>query len=392
MTITYPIADILVVGLGAIGAMYSLILRRSGMVRVTVVARSNYEYVKDEGLSFRSIKYGQIDGWKPDRVCQSVAEAGDRQYAYVFVTTKAIPELAQTPKILEPLLSKPYTDLYAQPIYILMQNGLNVERELYESLKRLGKGEPKIISAAVWTCANLTAPNVVQHTAFDKLVIGVYRHCDYLTSCNKPEEQVLLDDIAEVFLRGGSIVEVVPEIQRMKFTKNFWNVAFASYATLTGFTLSAIFRPRSACSGDVTLPHVHPVSADLIEAYTIPTLRATLDELLQLGRAMGFPDTEDALPSSVVDTSLKTIRAMYEKPETNHKPSMLLDAEQGNPIEVEVILGEVVRMGKELNVPLPHVDTLYALLLVVQNQLLRKCDSEVRNKRLTKSSTIEAHK
>jgi len=32
---------------------------------------------------------------------------------------------------------------------------------------------------------------------------------------------------------------------------------------------------------------------------------------------------------------------------------MLLDAENGQPIEVEVILGEVVRMAKEQNVDIP---------------------------------------
>jgi len=32
---------------------------------------------------------------------------------------------------------------------------------------------------------------------------------------------------------------------------------------------------------------------------------------------------------------------------------MLLDAEKGQPIEVEVILGEVVRMAKEQNVDIP---------------------------------------
>lgn len=32
---------------------------------------------------------------------------------------------------------------------------------------------------------------------------------------------------------------------------------------------------------------------------------------------------------------------------------MLLDARKGYPIEVEVILGEVVRMGRARNVPLP---------------------------------------
>jgi len=55
-----------------------------------------------------------------------------------------------------------------------------------------------------------------------------------------------------------------------------------------------------------------------------------------------------------------------------HTPSMLLDARRGRPFEVEVILGEVVRMARSVGVDIPRVETLYALLLVAQNQILCK--------------------
>lgn len=97
-----PLRDVLLVGFGAVGAICkyfsnarsisdtwhhvdSLILKRSGLARVTSVARSNYDIVnsacsadgihcqilpvwsKGEGVHFRSAKYGEIKGWKPDR-------------------------------------------------------------------------------------------------------------------------------------------------------------------------------------------------------------------------------------------------------------------------------------------------------------------------------------
>jgi len=72
---------------------------------------------------------------------------------------------------------------------------------------------------------------------------------------------------------------------------------------------------------------------------------------------------------------------------------MLLDVERGQPIEVEVIFGEVVRMAREREVDIPvghfygcgfdkdlidllkRVEMMYALLLVVQNQILCKLES-----------------
>jgi len=83
-------------------------------------------------------------------VCRSVAKAADRQYSYVIVTTKATPDLTETSKILEPLLSPPYTQTFAQPTYVLLQNGLNVEIDLYLAIKEIGNDHPRVLSAAVW--------------------------------------------------------------------------------------------------------------------------------------------------------------------------------------------------------------------------------------------------
>ncbi|KAG6865175.1 hypothetical protein C0991_004723 [Blastosporella zonata] len=282
------VQDVLLVGFGAVGAMYALILKRSGLARVTIVARSNYDAVIEHGVRFESAKYGVITGWRPDRVVRSVQEAADRPYSYVFVTTKAIPERTSTPSILKPLISAPYP----QPTYVLLQNGLNVETDLYHAIKELGK-EPSIISTALWINTNLLEPNVVEHGIVDRVSIGMYRYNDFTTEANTPAEAAVLEDIGAILTAGGSEVAIVPEVQRKKFSKNFWNVAFSSFSTLTG----------------------------------------------------------------------------------SHKPSMLLDAEKGQAIEVEAILGAVVRLAQERGVAVPRVEMLYALLLVVQNQLLAKLES-----------------
>lgn len=99
-------------------------------------------------------------------VCKSVAEAADRSYSYVLVTTKAIPELCKTSQILQPLFSPTYMAKFPQPTYVLMQNGLNIEVDLYDALKASGIDKPKILSTAVWIGTNLLAPNVVQHNDF----------------------------------------------------------------------------------------------------------------------------------------------------------------------------------------------------------------------------------
>lgn len=92
-----------------------------------------------------------------------MASAADQAYDYVVVTTKAIPELKRTPEILSPLLSPEYTHRFSQPTYVLLQNGLNVERDLHDAIHKLDKGKPSIVGTALYVGTNLAASNVVEH-------------------------------------------------------------------------------------------------------------------------------------------------------------------------------------------------------------------------------------
>ncbi|KAF9242314.1 ketopantoate reductase PanE/ApbA-domain-containing protein [Melanogaster broomeanus] len=366
-----PLKDVLVVGLGAVGTIYAHILKRSGLARVTVVARSNYDAVREHGMHIDSKKYGSIPAWRPDRLFNSVAEAADRPYSYVVLTTKAVPEVSKTPSVLAALLSPPYTDSHPQPTYVLLQNGMGVERDLYASIQALGQGDPRIISTVVWIATNLASKNEVTHNHFDRLTLGMYRHGDHLTTSNTAEESAIVDDFGAMLEAGGTEVLLVPEIQRYKFAKTFWNIVFSSFATLTDSPLTAIFRPPpNAEEGESYVPYLAHVTERFVREETLPVMQSILEEMVSLGRAMGFPDEEGGLPSSLAAQTISNTAALHRHPAANYLPSMLLDYRNAYPIEVEVIFGEVVRMARERNVPIPRIETLYALLTVIQNQIL----------------------
>lgn len=111
--------------------------------------------------------------------------------------------------------------------------------------------------------------------------MGIYR-LDYSITTNTPVEEAILAEFNEMLSRGGSQTTIVPEIQRVKFTKNFWNVAFSCCATLVGYRLPAIFRPPPK-DGESYEPYVCETTRSYVEEYTIPNIRAILEEVLSVG-------------------------------------------------------------------------------------------------------------
>lgn len=347
--------DVLLVGFGAVGVIYALILSKTPSIRVTAIARGNFEKVSTKGIDIKSKKHGDIPGWKPDRVVKSISEAADRTYKYVLITTKALPDITPTPQILAPLLTTEYAKQYGAPTFVILQNGLGVEKDLYSAVQSAWpSSKPQILSAAVYIQANLIGGrDVVEQGPFDRLVCGVYR--PELLVADDPkntlEEAEKLEAFAQLIRAGNGDFESVPEIQRKKFAKNLWNLSFAACATLVRLPCPSFFWPES------------------VEKIR-PSLTKILQEAVSVARALGY--SEQAVPSSLVESTINDTGNLHRpgKPST-HKPSMLVDMETKRPLEIEVIIGEVVRAGRERGVDMPILETVYALLQVVQAGLVK---------------------
>lgn len=81
---------------------------------------------------------------------------------------------------------------------------------------------------------------------------------------------------------------IIPEIQRVKFSKNLWNISFSSFATLVGYRLPAFFRSPPK-NGEDYEPYISDTTRSLVDEYTIPNIRAVLEEVLALGMLSTFP-------------------------------------------------------------------------------------------------------
>ena len=196
--------------------------------------------------------------------------------------------------------------------------------------------------------------------------MGVYRP-HTVVSGNTPAEAELLQDFNAFLAAGGSETAVVPEIQRIKFQKNMWNAVLGASAALSRYSLREFFRPPHLAPGyagpvpQTTEPSHEdgPTSsirsaAPLLGANTVPFLHAALSELGTLGAAR-FPASGD-VPALDPELPLKTLAgtaALHARADSAHVPSMLLDMRAGRPMEVEHVVGAVVRMARGAGVDVP---------------------------------------
>jgi len=318
--------DICVVGFGALGSFYSIALERSGLARVTAVCRSNHEIIKDHGLNVDSHVLGKYEAWRPYRVVASTQEAADRQYRFVICTFKALPDVITTPDLLGPLLDH-------GDAFVLIQNGVGIEKALRQRLPTA-----TIISGCSWICsAILDKGKLMIQYGVEKMILGVHPLPD-----GEPEEESLKLFI-DILLKGGTKPEPETDIVAQRWRKALWNAGYSTLCTTSRANMRELLAE----------PHVELVNA---------TVRGIMDEIILVARTSGI-HTGNLLEKEAADILRETVPSEF-------RPSMLLDLEAGRPLEVEVIVGEIVRKAAEVDVPVPRLQVLYTSLRTIQCKLL----------------------
>jgi ketopantoate reductase len=61
----HPKASILLVGGGAVGTIAAVNIEAGGLGEVTLVARSNYQQIKEDGFEINSVDHGELHRWRP---------------------------------------------------------------------------------------------------------------------------------------------------------------------------------------------------------------------------------------------------------------------------------------------------------------------------------------
>jgi len=296
--------SLLTIGTGALGGYYSGILQKGG-VELTMLCRSDYQTIKEQGVKVKSWK-GDFS-YRPTNVIQSTSELATYP-DYIAVFLKVLPEI-DLPKIIQAAVGPKTTIL-------LVQNGTQIEDPIQAAFPN-----NQIIGAIAFICCQRQAPGLIDHQDFGHLKIGTFPN--QIT----PETKAL----QQFFQKGGEECEITKNIVAARWEKLVWNAPFNSISAILGGVDTKFILSDPEC-------------------YRL--CQNIMQDVINLAKA-----DDNEIPQSLISKLLA-----YTEKMVPYQTSMALDFLAKRPLEVEAILGNALRRARELKIQTPYLESTYALL------------------------------
>jgi 2-dehydropantoate 2-reductase len=295
---------IAVVGAGGLGGWYGAMLARAGNDVTFLVRPPRVDALRATGISVRG------PGDARFRVpANAIADPGGRPPAELVLFCVKTYDTEPAAKLARPLVG-PGTAV------VSLQNGVEHNARLERLL-----GAGCAVGATSYVSSRATDPGVIEVAFAHKTLIGELD--------TRPSERV--QRIAKVLEDSGIKTEVAPDINAALWTKLVGMCSLAAVGCTTGLAFGAI--------------HADP---------DIVALRwGIVEEGIAVARAGGV-----ALPEDLLGHFKKFVGAV----DPQMRPSMYYDLQAGRRLELEDLVGVVVRKGRELGVQTPLTFALYAAL------------------------------
>jgi 2-dehydropantoate 2-reductase len=304
---------VLIFGTGGVGSIYAYILEHGG-ANVTAVCRSNFAAVHKDGISITSALFGNVHAHPTTvRTVADAAAGGAPPFDFILVCSKAFPGTA---RLLQPAVTSKTTAI------VLCQNGIGIEPE-YAALYP----HNPIISGVVYLPTTQTSPGHISMGPLQTLQLGTYP----ATAPAAAKAQVAT--LAAAFAAGGGICEVHGDVQRARWIKLAVNGAWSPMCALARCDDANLL--RSSATADAVIVSV-------------------MREVAAVAAAVGYEVTE-----AVIAEQMERPRGRLKT--GGKEPSMLTDVREGRALEVDAILGNVVRIARGVGVETPRLEVLFVL-------------------------------
>jgi len=316
---------IAIVGAGAIGGFLGARLARAGIDVILIARGPHLHAMKELGLRVIdasgdwTVRANATD----DFAAMSAADV-------IFVTLKAhsLPPVAE---LIAANLGDETVVVSAQngiPWWYFQRHGGELEGIHLETVDPGGivarAIDPRrVVGCAVYPAASVISPGVVRHVEGERFSLGEL-------DGSHSERCIAL---SRVLASAGLKAPIQPRIRQELWVKLLGN---------------AVFNPISALS--------RATLVEVAESQVVaPVVRAAMEEVDAVARRLGID-----IPVSA-DQRIRGAARVGA-----HKTSMLQDLEAGRPTEIDAIVGSVVELADRLDVPVPHLRTLYACVKLLE--------------------------
>ncbi|MHC8305146.1 putative 2-dehydropantoate 2-reductase [Pseudomonas sp. PB3P13] len=299
-----------IIGTGAIGGFYGVMLARAGF-DVHFLLRSEFTAVAEGGLHVDSAVHGALT-LNPVQAYSSAPDMPPCDWLLVGAKTTSNADLA--PAIIA--AAAPNAKV------LLLQNGLDVE----DNLRALLPGSLHILGGLCLVCVHRTEPGAITHQALGMVNVGYHSG----PVADEQARMAIVEEGADLFRSAGIESRAMPDLRQARWQKLVWNIPYNGLSVLLG-------------AGTTQL---------MADADSRELIKALMAEVVQGAEACGHD-----MPAGCADH----LFTMTEKL-PDYWPSMYHDFLHKRPLELAAIYARPLSAAKAAGCELPRIEALYRSL------------------------------
>jgi len=305
-----------IIGTGAIGGFYGVMLARAGF-DVHFLLRSEFSAVAEHGLHVDSAPHGALT-LNPVQAYSSAEDMPPCDWLLVGAKTTSNAGLA--PAIIQ--AAAPNAKV------LLLQNGLDVE----DSLRSLLPDTLHLLGGLCLICVHRTGPGAITHQALGAVNVGYHGG----PAGDEQARMAIVEEGAGLFRSAGIDSQAMANLQQARWQKLVWNIPYNGLSVLLGAGTTAL----------------------MADADSRELIKALMAEVVRGAKACGHD-----MPAGYADYLFMMTEKMPD-----YWPSMHHDFLHKRPLELAAIYARPLAVAKAAGCELPRIDALYRSLSFIDRR------------------------
>ena len=305
-----------IIGTGAIGGFYGVMLARAGF-DVHFLLRSEFSAVAEHGLHVDSAPHGALT-LNPVQAYSSAEDMPPCDWLLVGAKTTSNAGLA--PAIIQ--AAAPNAKV------LLLQNGLDVE----DSLRALLPDTLHLLGGLCLICVHRTGPGAITHQALGAVNVGYHSG----PATDEQARMAIVEEGAGLFRSAGIDSQAMANLQQARWQKLVWNIPYNGLSVLLGAGTTAL----------------------MADADSRELIKALMAEVVLGAKACGHD-----MPAGYADYLFMMTEKMPD-----YWPSMHHDFLHKRPLELAAIYARPLAVAKAAGCELPRIDALYRSLSFIDRR------------------------